>query len=289
MIDFEKVRLAGINLDKIGSIVLIKATLINKAPLRVGKSAGEFGDVDLPLEKLPDRTPYIPGSSLKGCLRSLAERISPRSCDIFSPLSECEVAALTLRKALQSPNDLRRILEELLRSRIERTKAEKAHELVSKLLDLASEGEEYASDVINEIVEEGLPCPVCRLFGNKELASHVLVRDATPISKPPVSYRTRVAIDRFRRAARAQALFTYEFVPPGVEWNLDLKVYNVGLDGKNEASKLLLALLKYLRKFGLEVGGMRSTGHGAMEVKTLQARIYRVQDFEVKEAGIHEF
>jgi len=45
--------------------------------LHIGKGRGEkeIGEADLPILKLPDGTPYIPGSSLKGIIRSHFERI----------------------------------------------------------------------------------------------------------------------------------------------------------------------------------------------------------------------
>ncbi len=47
------------------------------SPLHIGAGRGrkEYGEPDLPILKTPEGEPYIPGSSLKGVLRSEAERI----------------------------------------------------------------------------------------------------------------------------------------------------------------------------------------------------------------------
>jgi len=118
--------------------------------------------------------------------------------------------------------------------------------------------------------KEGLPCSVCRLFGNTELSSHIVVYDALPDGEvPAVGYRTRVAIDRFRRAARSGMLFRYEYVEPGCKWRFRLKAYNVDLDGEDQASRLFRAVVDYVREFGLEVGSMRSVGLGLKRVGRL--------------------
>lgn len=67
--------------DRIELMTELKGILVNYTPLHVGTAApkAQIG-VDKPVEKglHPDKgvkTPYIPGSSLKGVLRSMAERL----------------------------------------------------------------------------------------------------------------------------------------------------------------------------------------------------------------------
>ncbi len=63
----------------IRAIIDVTGVLINETPLRIGRGRGEWlGElVDNPIVRLlPDKTPFIPGSSLKGVLRSWAERIA---------------------------------------------------------------------------------------------------------------------------------------------------------------------------------------------------------------------
>ena len=72
-----RVRGLGVDFDIVRRVVVVEGILVNSSPLRVGRPGDELGSaVDLALEKLPDGTPYIPGSSLKGSLRSLAERLA---------------------------------------------------------------------------------------------------------------------------------------------------------------------------------------------------------------------
>ena len=58
----DRIRGVGIDFDRIKYIYVVDGYLLNTEPLRVGKGAGELGEVDLPVIKLPDGRPYIPGS-----------------------------------------------------------------------------------------------------------------------------------------------------------------------------------------------------------------------------------
>ena len=293
-----RLRALGPDLDRLERLTVITGVLVNEAPLRIGTGRGELGGpTELPVEKLPDGTPYIPGSSLKGALRSLAEKLARGSnrkvCNIFADLTPCELAAAVARKALDairlsSPEFFRRELADIL---------SRAGVIGGELKELADEigsivsavrGPEDLEDAIGKLINvlNGLPCPVCRIFGNKELASHVRIMNAYPKAgqqKPEPQFRTRVALDRFRRAARSGALFDYEFVPPGYKWDFEMRVLNLDLlKPCDDVSKLLRHVLDYVAEFGLEVGGMKSVGHGLMKFEGLRAKVYCVEDFRIK-------
>ena len=120
------------------------------------------------------------------------------------------------------------------------------------------------------------------MFGNTELASHVIVYDALPKSQQPlIGFRTRVAIDRMRRAARSGVLFRYEYVEPGREWGFKLKAYNLELGGESWAALLFRSLLDYVKEFGIEVGSMRSIGLGLLELKEARATVYEVKNLRL--------
>ena len=213
----------GIDLDSVTTIVIIEGVLINETPLRVGKPGGGLGEAyDLPIERLPSGTPYIPGSSLKGVVRSLAEKITAASkgfvCNVFCDLSECELAALAIRKLIEKGSEAIDDIDQ----RVKRAYSGSLPPLISEALKVLKEDRNPPFErTFNFFKDNGLPCSVCRLFGNKELASHVIIYDAMPKDgrEPPVGFRTRVAIDRFRKAARSGALFTYEYIEPGFEWS----------------------------------------------------------------------
>ncbi|HDD68791.1 MAG TPA: hypothetical protein ENG61_00320, partial [Candidatus Korarchaeota archaeon] len=221
---------------------------------------------------------------------------------IFMDLTPCELAAAITRKALDaieslSIKPLKHDLVDIL-SRAKRT-SEEIRELANSIENIVNEIQDTSDleNAIEKITKElkELPCPVCRIFGNKELASHVRIMNAYPKdeAKPELQFRTRVALDRFRKASRSGALFDYEFVPPGYKWNFEMRIYNLNILEPNEdqASKLLKHVLDYVSNLGLEIGGMKSVGHGLIKFEELKAKVYHIKDFKVelmKEVNLFE-
>ena len=64
-------------LEKLKERYILLGEIAAETPLHVGRGRGEkdLGEADLPILKFPDERIYIPGSTLKGCLRSEVERI----------------------------------------------------------------------------------------------------------------------------------------------------------------------------------------------------------------------
>lgn len=58
------------NQDRIIGKVILRATLTNESPLLIGRGGGDA--VDIEVMRLPDGKPYIPASSIAGCLRSFS-------------------------------------------------------------------------------------------------------------------------------------------------------------------------------------------------------------------------
>lgn len=65
------------NIEKLQGKFFIRGKIIAKTGLHIGgsKSALNIGEIDMNVIKTPDRKPYIPGSSLKGKLRSIIAKI----------------------------------------------------------------------------------------------------------------------------------------------------------------------------------------------------------------------
>lgn len=289
------IRGVGINLDRIDYVYVIDGYIVNEAPLRVGKGSGGFGEVDLPVIRLPSGKPYIPGSSIKGVLRSMSESMirsmgykacepNPKSVSF----NECSFATEFLTKLYYallegraSVEALKEIVNELWRRYADKFERGK----VDNVISFINSGN--LKDVVNYVISDLGPCLACQVFGNTALASHVDVTDAAPASKDiPVLSRTRVSIDRFRGAARSGALFNYEFVPPGIEWRFKLIIKNIDVLADEPKSRVLRALLAMLTNTSLiSVGGMTSVGLGTIRLDPAKTRIvkYVIKDFEVVE------
>ncbi len=306
-----RIRDVGIDLDRIECIYVIEGVLINEEPLRVGKGRGELGEVDLPVIKLPSGNPYIPGSSIKGVLRSLAESLI-RSGFLGSNSRACEPSMndLRFRKCSLATELLTKIYYDVITRRLEYVKnrgkfeglvrdltrkylekllnEQEINSLINEVFNVYREGNlSSLLNVVNVVTERLGPCLVCQLFGNTSLASHIEVLDAVPLSNNvPLLSRTRVSIDRFRGSSKGTALFNYEFIPKGVEWRFKLIIKNVDLRGDGSKSKLIKSLLSILVSNDciISFGGMRSVGLGLVKLDKSRCKVikYVIENFSIK-------
>ena len=254
-----EIRDMGINFDVLEEIWVIDGILINECPLRIGRPEEELGvAVDLPIEKLPDGRVYIPGSSIKGVLRSLVERILRTQgryvCNTFLSINKCKVAIQLAKRLYEVEMGWKKIdisgILRIIKEGIGSSPPPEVETLLKNLEDMITKinkEEDRKRGILIFLKKEGLPCDVCKLFGNTELSSHIVVENAYPIHEVGVGYRTRVAIDRFRRASRSRALFTYEYVLPEQEWKFRLKVYN-----PTSLKHVLKLMIDYIKDVGLE-------------------------------------
>jgi CRISPR-associated RAMP protein (TIGR02581 family) len=211
-------------------------------PLRISSGRASV-DTDAPFIRNFGGTPYIPGSSLRGAIRSEVERIISTvgskiglsSCILFEKDSCAERSREFLRQLKDDEND-------------RGTSDEKIIEFASKEL-----------------------CDVCRLFGSTVYASRLTIEDAM-LDKPEqkgiaakrLCIRDGVGIDRDTGAAKDGAKFDYEVIDPdsgGPSFSFKMTAENV-----MEQDIKLINLILSLLKSGLYVGGKRSGGLGKIKL-----------------------
>ncbi len=194
----------------------------------------EIGGIDNPVIKDP-RTglPYIPGSSLKGKLRSLLEKA----------------------KNAEQPLEKRGKGEDKFYNR--QMKGGKGEVWI------------HACDKSYEEVKN---CEICRLFGTSgrngdNFPARVLVRDAFLTEEfkdrwdEVVEIKYETAIDRLTSAANPRPV---ERIPSGVEFEFEI-VYNVeDIETKNQDLKNLFSAMRLLEDDYL--GGCGSRGYGKVEI-----------------------
>ena len=169
--------------------------IIPQGPILV-KGLDEEKDKSVAASEVPDmkfilihrngrNEPYLPGGSLKGVMRSLAEKIA-RS--LASPFGCCNPFWVYRD---EGPHD-----ELSCSNKLEITSAKRT--LTSY-----------------EIYRRS--CPICKLFGNSALGSRFAITDAYLPTNCSFSrsYRDGVAIDRFTGGAKAGAKFRYEVLEHG--------------------------------------------------------------------------
>lgn len=224
--------------DRIKSRYIIECVIETKEPLHVG--AGKIAEfvttVDCPIirTKKPDgkEIPVIPGSSIKGVLRSHFSRI-------INSIPERVIESLGFKKMNFGGHSN---LKEFER-------------------DFALKNEE---DKMKALPNLGT---LEKFFGISGLAAPIRISDAEPETVPEVQTRTHVKINTGTDRAEKGGLFTVEFV----EGKFRFKIVFDELDSEHyeDVNKFFKEVFVPSLKKGLElhVGGMKSRGYGLCMLK----------------------
>lgn len=244
-----------------------EGTLKAITPLRIS-SGRASGETDAPFMRTFDGNVYIPGSSLRGAIRSELERMLAsvgesvaglKSCTLFEKGS-CAEKFREFRRSLQNGGER------------------------------LSEDENRTEDqLIADYAQEHL-CDVCRLFGSTEYASHIFFEDCPPVKTKKndirCCIRDGVGIDRDTGAARDGAKFDYEViesVDEGPFFEFKMVAENIGNEVGDRDKKLINLILGLLRQ-GLHVGGKRTSGLGMIQLVEEDGKICKVRGFETPKA-----
>jgi CRISPR-associated RAMP protein (TIGR02581 family) len=249
--------MTAILLDTFTGRLRLHGVLTTRTGLHIG--AGGSGDAlgtDAPVVRTAGGIPYIPGSSLKGVLRSAAEALfrgGPGQKARKPGLWACDPIAGKDRVCVTH-------------ERTEQIRAEEAERA-------GKDREPDSRRVAEQVWEES--CGICRLFGSLALASRVRFADL-PLhgDLPHTELRNGVGIDRDKELAASKVLYDFEAVPPETQFELRVTVDNP----TDEEVGLLLYLFSELDAGNLTLGGKTSRGLGRVrltweriEVITLQA------------------
>jgi len=249
--------------DVLSREYVVEAELVNDSLLSIGSGVEEpFSTIDNPVVRVRfadgSIVPVIPGSTLKGVLRSIAERIvASRGLLCVSP-----------------PRDLL----EKCRGRVDvgrlRCTGEGLAEVEKLLKNCCRELIEFLESGDREFVDKCLLSPVVGLFGAPWLASHLVFYDALPVNweEATVEVIRRVAIDRFTLSQKPGLLYSLEAIRPGVTWRFRLRIVNVDIEdgGGDERVKLFWDVMRVLKE-GIAVGRRTSVGHGVLKLKTIRS------------------
>lgn len=225
-------------LNKFNNKYIIIGTLVAETPLHIGAGTLDFSPtaVDNPVIKDEKSNPFIPGSSLKGVLRSFLERIVPA---IYSKeeYSSCNI----ISGSCIDDNFLKNIKS-------------------SNCSD-----EEKAITVYNK------QCDVCKLFGGNAFASKIHIKDSKLIGdKAYTQIRDGVAIDRDTLIAANRKKYNFESVAAGTKFNFEMSIDNL----EDKQKELVKILINYLENGEMKVGGKTSAGLGS--IKLINTKIYKI-------------
>ncbi len=228
---------------------LITAKLRMKTALSVGSRASLLPTgSDLPVMKTPEGIPFIPGSSLKGVVRTFVERVL-RTMDEMK--SQYQGQRLWACDPLDEANRC------------------VTGECKSKLLESAQDDDKKFTESLWQ-----RSCTACRLFGSPWLASRVAFQDAMLANRDSLlrltEVRDGVGIDRDLGSAKSGIKYDFETVPAGAEFTLTIVVENAD---DWEVGLLLLAL-QAVQRDELPIGGKTTRGLGWTDLTNL--RIHRI-------------
>lgn len=250
--------------------VILRGHLITKTGLHIGgsKSSLTIGGIDNNIIKTAMGQPYIPGSSLKGKLRSLLAR--KEGSLFFSERDRLnEVEAI---KKKQAANTESKIIQNYL-SRLE----------IAKTDD--SEGLEYLMDLFGFSADAE----------EEEVIRHtrLIVRDALLVNAGNEIFKDGFTHAKWenvinRRTGTAEHPRQMERVPVGAKFQMEL-VYNLYDDVLDEEGRLfshlhhILMGLKFLEDDFIGGSGSRGYGQVAVKIDLASTCVKEIKDFSYQE------
>lgn len=203
-------------------------------------------------------SPVIPGSSLKGALRSSLEGLLAARLPARSVCVPDTAIPNSIKQGQDSDQKRRDYLQQINRK------------------------PPCDPNRPNEL------CPVCRIFGaagrNSGLSGAAIFIDALPASDTiaETGERTHVAITRDTRSQAGGALVTVESVDAGAKFSGQIRVINP------EAWQVgaLLEAMEWLKKLGL--GSKKTAGYGQIEIKVSKICNLRLVNGAWQESDINK-
>ncbi|MEG6565732.1 CRISPR-associated RAMP protein Csx7 [Thermoanaerobacterium saccharolyticum] len=232
--------------DKFENRYIVEGTIVTLKPIHIGKGQENMDptEVDSPVLKDRNGQPVIPGSSLKGVLRSFMERVLSNGA--FEGYSSCLIVN---DEPCVNDDDVKKLKD----------KYDKDYKKIAE-----------------EIYERS--CNVCRLFGSKNVAAKLTIKDLNSIDeKTFFDMRDGVGIDRDTGTAKDGKKYNYEITPSGTKFGF----YMVGENLDDDDLYLLKLCLNVLKNGQISVGGMTSRGLGS--IKLIDEKMYKIDKSNLKE------
>lgn len=233
----------------------ITADLVAETGLRVGigGEAAEPTASDLPLIRDAQGNPFIPGSTLRGVLRSHVERI--------------------VRALEDSSRDGKGACNPVVGEQWCITREE-----MTNLRDQARQkGDLWLAEQVWE-----KSCRVCRVFGSPWLASRVKVADLHLIGETTVEVRDGVSIHREKETVANK--YDFEAIPAGTRFQLHIIAENL----EDEERGLLWLGLRELERGHIHVGGFKGRGLGQVKLENLAIKGVEATDSRALKAYLLE-
>lgn len=240
---------------------VFKGDLVMLTAFHIGSGAGRMttSSSDSPVVLTPEEVPFIPGSSLKGVLRSTIEKLVPM---LPGNWFSCGLIQLSDEEAEEAKKQGQRICPTAWSD------------------DIAQEKRQHPerTEQILRKARERL-CATCQLFGSPFAASRVNINDLyMPLKEwsGVIQVRDGVAIDRDSEKAKDRLKYDFEVVPSGVAFDLEIILENAT---EQDLQLLSVGLSEFIHRFG-SIGGKRSRGLGACQLEHLHVSALELTDID---------
>jgi len=223
--------------ERLKNRYFFRGELVLQNEMHIGSGKGD-GRTDALVVKDFNGIPYIPGSSLRGVLRTTIERI-------IASLGK-NPCQLTSKKCVTNSSNLQKEFMELLKN--------KEHSKIAEFLN-----------------DNSKICPVCQLFGSTVVASKIRITDLSLNgASPTTAVRHGVAINRDTETAQDKAKFDFETVPKGSRFSFEIIGENLT---KNDLALLAIGINEMVEG-NFWIGGNTARGLGKCKLENLKIKYF---------------
>lgn len=223
--------------EKLDNRYFFTGEIVLSNELHIGSGKGDE-KTDALVVKDFKGNPYIPGSSLRGALRSTIERI---------------IGSLNLKPCL------------LIKDSSCVTNSKTLQEEFKKI-------DKNAVEINKFLSADNKVCPVCKLFGSPVVASKIRITDLAFIGdNPKTSVRDGVAIDRDTETAKEGAKFDFEVVAKESRFQFEI----IGENLHDRDLALLAIGLQEIMEGNFWLGGNTARGLGKCKLEKLKIEFFQ--------------
>ncbi|PSN81896.1 hypothetical protein B9Q01_09535 [Candidatus Marsarchaeota G1 archaeon OSP_D] len=236
------------------------------SPLSI--SSGEKGTQFIEVFKI-DGQAYVPPSSIKGSLRRIFEIVAKA---MLKDMRTLEKLMLEAHKETENQGithysvETKKIVEDI----INQIRNKKRTEIFDIIPEDVLKKDMLDIKVTKELEPLLTPfCPICRMMGGPGLKGKLKILNAEV--KGQTSFSTHVSINRASKTYKEGYLYSREKI------EIEYLYTEIVIENLLESEKgLVKSVLSHLMKVGMEVGGAKSIGCGALILDSQKSKSFHV-------------
>ncbi|MCI0692467.1 CRISPR-associated RAMP protein Csx7 [candidate division KSB1 bacterium] len=241
----------------------VHGELVLDTALHLGGGRNPAKGTDSPIVRDGFGRPFIPGSSIKGAVRAVVERLVPNlqisACGLYDREADCLSALPETDPRRETFRDIQEAFGKPLNSSL-KEKLSALLQGTGKSLNNLPDSREVTEEDLLFLLDLSL-CDVCKTFGSPFISAAIFFHDAPVHPEKWVGLtqvRDGVGIDRDSGRAVDGLKYDYEVVPPQTVFQ-----YSMTIETGDALGLGLAALaLHELKEGNVPLGGIRTRGLG---------------------------